>query len=527
MVDVKSQLRLDIKVIVTKTYYIVMNRQEEMEFTLRDNTTTTSTEPEQEDDVPQLLHLQLPTSLLSNFSKQSCLLLNREELVQQQRKDDGDEQTSLTITLATDGNDRNPQQRHERYMLQKEHNDDCTREWYQSTPTANNKKEMHKIGTTNKCYKLDPNSIVDLKKIGEKTRRLLEQENKKRKEIVRLGEGECILPPNVVGNVVAEKKEKLPSRQKKATTKPVRKKRRIVDPNVDGWFPDTDDLVGKAVSKDDHSNIVRLHGLPVGIKPEHIRKFFQGLNPSLIFVLPSNNATSIEGWDVQNANDNAVARRVKVDRYPSVFRVFVKFQSALVADAAIERSGEWIGLDKESEFCDDQDGIKGATISVSPVSKRISSYLQKNMAIHCSKVGISIAETMSTIEQQLGDIVTDMAWIMASKKLSIKHTSTKKELTILQKAHIYPLNVSEYESSVTIYNAMIDLHEKIETDFGSAMTHTFDLSCLQDSAHRITQSVSNWILDEIELIGNLLKESRHANNYWAVAGVSQKVGILI
>lgn len=144
-----------------------------MEFTLRDNTTTTSTEREQEDDVPQLLHLQLPTSLLSDFSKQSCLLLNREELVQQQNKHGDDEQTSLTITLATDGKDRNPpQQRHERYMLQKEHND-CTREWYQSTTTANNNKEMHKIGTTNKCYKLDPNSIVDLKKIGEKTRRLL------------------------------------------------------------------------------------------------------------------------------------------------------------------------------------------------------------------------------------------------------------------------------------------------------------------------------------------------------------------
>ena len=500
-----------------------MSRQEEMEFTLRDNTTTTSTEQEQEDDVPQLLHLQLPTSLLSNLSKQSCLLLNREELVQQQRKDDDDEQTSLTITLATDGNDGNPQQRHERYMLQKEHND-CTREWYQSTTTANNNKEMHKIGTTNKCYKLDPNSIVDLKKIGEKTRRLLEQENKKRKEIVRLGEDDCILPPNV-GNVVVEKKEKLPSQQKKATTKPVRKKRRIVDPNVDGWFPNTDELVRKAVSKDDHSNIVRLHGLPVGVKPEHIRKFFQGLNPSLIFVLPSNNATSIEGWDVLNANDYAVARRIKVDRYPSVFRVFVKFQSALVADAAIERSGEWIGLDKENEFHDDQDGIKGATISVSPVSKRISSYLQNTLAIHC-KVGVSIAETMSTIEQQLGDIV-DMAWIMASRKLSIKHTSTKNDLAILQKAHIYPSNFSEYESSVTIYNAMIDLHEKIETDFGSAMTHTFDLSCLQDSAHRITQSVSNWILDEIEFIGNLLKESRHSNNYWTGTGVSQKVGILI
>ena len=70
-----------------------------------------------------------------------------------------------------------------------------------------------------------------------------------------------------------------------------------------------------------------------------------------------------------------------------------------MADAAIERSGEWIGLDKESAAIG-KDGMKGAAISVSPVPKRVASYLQKNMAINC-KVGVSIAETKKELSSSL------------------------------------------------------------------------------------------------------------------------------
>ena len=120
-----------------------------------------------------------------------------------------------------------------------------------------------------------------------------------------------------------------------------------------------------------------------------------------------------------------------------------------------------------------------------------------------------------------------MAWIMASKKLKIEYIITKKDLTILGKAHAFPTNSSEYKSSVTRYNSLIDLHEKIEMNLGLAMTHTFDPSCMQDPAHRITQSVSNWILDEIDIIGKLLKESRHANNFWSKSKVSDNAGMVV
>jgi hypothetical protein len=204
--------------------------------------------------------------------------------------------------------------------------------------------------------------------------------------------------------------------------------------------------------------------------------------------------------------------------------VFVKFQSALVADAAIERSGEWIGLDKENALRA-QDGMKGAAISVSPVPKRVASYFQKSMAIHCT-VGVSIAETMMKIEQQIGNVI-EMAWIMASKKLKIKYSITKRDLAILGKAHTFPTNLSEYKSTVTRYNDLIDLHEKIEMSLGPAMTYTFDPSCMKDSAHRIVQSVSNWILDEIDVIGKLLKESRHANKFWSKSPVSNNVNDMV
>lgn len=488
-----------------------------MEFTLHNGPKHSSKKSTDEtnNNLPSLLHLQLPASLLSNLSGNSRLLVSREELGQQ--TDDENPSITIKVANAVDDNDG------ERYTLQTQTGDCTSREWYQSTtkakiPSTASNKELQRIGTTKKFYKLidDPTSIVDLKKIGEKTRRLykLEQENKKRKEIVRLDEG--ILPP-IEKLKRTEKSSHLKQQaqvtQKKTAKPPTRKRRRIaIDPNVDGWFPDTDDLVRRAVTKDDHSNIVRLHGLPVGVKPEHIRKFFQGLDPSLIFVLPSNEMV-LDGWDVMHSSNVATAGRIKVDRYSNVFRVFVKFQSALVADAAIERSGEWISLDKESAEQRGNDGMKGAAISVSPIPKRVASYLLKNMAINC-KNGVSIADTLTRTERQLGNVI-DMAWIMASKKLKINYIITQKDLVLLGKAHTFPTNLSEYKFSVTRYNSLIDLHETIEIKLGLAMTHTFYPSCRHDPAHRVAQSVSNWILDEIEVIGKLLKESRHANDFWA------------
>ena len=84
-----------------------------MEFTLRDgaeHSLSKSTEETKNNNLPPLLHLQLPTSLLSNLSRQSRLLVGREELGQQAN----DENPSLTINVATRDGNNNPQQTHEK-----------------------------------------------------------------------------------------------------------------------------------------------------------------------------------------------------------------------------------------------------------------------------------------------------------------------------------------------------------------------------------------------------------------------------
>jgi len=129
---------------------------ETMEFTLRncaEQSSSKSTE-ETNNNLPPLLHLQLPVSLLSNLSSRSRLLVSREELGQQAN----DEHPSLTIKVAA-GDDTNHKQTSddERYTLQTETGNSINREWYQSTTKTNvpaTKKELQKIGTTNKCYKL-------------------------------------------------------------------------------------------------------------------------------------------------------------------------------------------------------------------------------------------------------------------------------------------------------------------------------------------------------------------------------------
>ena len=125
----------------------------------------------------------------------------------------------------------------------------------------------------------------------------------------------------------------------------------------------------------------------MNVKPEHIYKFFHGLNPSLIFILPRFDSY-IQGWDAIANNDNVGEKNsdILVERHASNFRVYVKFTSSLVANAAIERMGESIGLtDRRGEedggdamICGKRE-IVGASIAMSPVPKHVALFLQKYM----------------------------------------------------------------------------------------------------------------------------------------------------
>ena len=125
---------------------------------------------------------------------------------------------------------------------------------------------------------------------------------------------------------------------------------------------------------------------------------------------------------------------------------------------------------------------------------------------------------MSTLEihtERLGT-VTQMIWQMAMKKLKIKRRIIRKgtkwdayDFDYLSHNHIIPTDNSGYLNLAKIYNRLIDEHEKLESNSGLLLTHAFDPSCTEDPVHRLTQSVSNWILDEIYAVGRILKESRH------------------
>lgn len=318
-----------------------------------------------EDKPPQLLKLRLPAALLSSLTNHSRLTIH-------QGNDDG-EKSSILISGGNEASNEHELQ------VEKLHSD-----WYQSKSTSE-KRTLSRIGTTTHQYTVNPRQKrqldtigVNLKQIGAQTRKSLDEERKKRKEIVCLTDGE--LPPlpdtlqrehtvrkndNIADDVPTEK-------GKRGVKKPRTVKRKRHDPTIDSYMPNTEQLISKIIEKEDRSNMIRLHGLPLGVKTGDIRKFFDGLNP-VVFVLPSFNGY-IEGWD---AKENNPSRKPFVHRYPETFRVYVKFRSALVADAAMERLGESIGFDVEVNGC--TKGVVGAALSLSPVPKRAASFLLKHL----------------------------------------------------------------------------------------------------------------------------------------------------
>lgn len=114
---------------------------------------------------------------------------------------------------------------------------------------------------------------------------------------------------------------------------------------------------------------------------------------------------------------------------------------------------------------------------------------------------------MAAVENQLGTAAS-VSWIMASKKLKL-NIQSKLHLHKLHQHQSIPKDMSQYNNLVRVYNRLIEEHEKLEMDASLLLMHTFDPTCLEDSAHLITRSVSHWLLDEIDVIGNSLREARH------------------
>ena len=106
--------------------------------------------------------------------------------------------------------------------------------------------------------------------------------------------------------------------------------------------------------------------------------------------------------------------------------------------------------------------------------------------------------------------VTEMIWRMAVNMLNLKHRDSGKasarHLGYLSSSRTKPTDKIQYQKLVKLYNQLIDTHAELELDPGPLFMHSFDPTLDDDPVHRITQSVSNLLLDEISIIGRLLRE---------------------
>mmetsp|Transcript_28353 Transcript_28353/g.33021 ORF Transcript_28353/g.33021 Transcript_28353/m.33021 type:complete len:403 (+) Transcript_28353:126-1334(+) len=374
-----------------------------------------------------------------------------------------------------------------------------------------------------------------LQEIGRKARLRLEEDRSNRKEIVRL-DHDIIDIEHSKNNTtrisknntaISKSKSRFSQSVKQSTTKtrlrPVTrrktstksaKKATLGDDNdettkIDSWVPNVRHMTSYDLPKEERSNIVRLHGLPKGVQTDHIRSFFAGLSPQRIFVLPSLDLSIFdfdESLDVDSTKKSTHKPIVK--RHPSSFRVFVKFQSYHIADAALQRLEEAIYVDENIR----------AAIAITPVRKHIATYIQNVMAIDGVK-NKTIEEALRDTEHQVPKVVNELLWSMSKKELklnvalqnigggsypSIAHDSLHS---------IFPPCTKEsLQKLITLYNNLLDMYEMLGKEVIQFKVQDVDPTMEVCPAHSLTKSVSNWILDQLEMIQKcLVSHSRFMN----------------
>ena len=206
-----------------------------------------------------------------------------------------------------------------------------------------------------------------VKDLGRKARERLQEQRSKRREIVRLEESQPVLLPPLTARTTTAKathtKRTGVAKRKRPSTKQASNLDDInCNSNVDSWYPDVTAFA--TYEGEERSYLVRLHGLPIGCKPEEVRRFFSTLQPERVIVLPSMNKKLV-GWD-------ADMEATFISRHESTFRVFVKFPSSPLAILATERTGEIL-------YCGKGDSKVGVKIAVAQVSKVMTQFLLKNM----------------------------------------------------------------------------------------------------------------------------------------------------
>ena len=444
---------------------------------------------------------------------------------------------------------------------------------------ANDSPETSSPGYTSstKAMSLPPN----VREAGRKARLRLEEEKSKRKEIVRINDkAEALLAEKISSTGGGTKRKKSAGntltalstrsavaagkKRKRATKAKAAAKEDYGGIRIDSWMPDT-----SAVSMEGRSNLVRVHGLPYGCKPEELRRFFTGLSPVRVLVLAPYDR-QIDGWDCSDSgtadtSTSASSRKTRkrqrgatpasgstprgpfVKRYSSVFRVFVQFESAPSAQLALKRSGESIFttnailLDDSNDSDSSSGGIYeatkeqekkkvGAAVFISPISKAQASFLKKRQVAIDGVKGDPLHETVEAVVVQLPRFVTRTLWALSLINLRISQrrnadkgkdsdcydTDARKvadAFSILEKRMdtSFPECPDAYRALAIGYNSLCDLYDSIEGKAKLEMTILRqDPTLLEDPVCRLTDAALEMIANEAERIDLVLRHARES-----------------
>jgi len=308
--------------------------------------------------------------------------------------------------------------------------------------------ELSHLGGTNEHFQIECNSKSELHKskkiaeIGNKIRDSLKEEKRKRKEIIRIDDN-IELNNNTIGasmdlkkkrhrspssfstaikNTKQKKKETSTTRRRKVQRVAIskksidlditsRKKDKYTDRKernyIDLWKPSATHLSCMSLPKDKRSVVVRIHGVPLDCKPEHLRKFFRGLKIENIFYLPScnvfiNDFDSIYSYASRKEHPpkrrapSSTSEKPNIKRETCNLRIYVKFESVTVADFAIARTGEMMSafvpvgsLLKTGNVLKEPWCEGSAAVLVTPVPKDQATFFMKYMVWYLGSISAS------------------------------------------------------------------------------------------------------------------------------------------
>jgi hypothetical protein len=276
------------------------------------------------------------------------------------------------------------------------------------------------------------------------------------------------------------------------------------------------------------------------VTPELLRKFFAGLDDDIerIFAIP------LFPFLIEPLDDLANMQLQLKHSGCCWLRIFIQFNSNTVADLAILRSGESITWrtsaagDQTLHHHHQKQQQLTFSIIVHPITENgFSTILAQKLSINTIN-GEPILTAVQRLHACLPPLVSQyLVWFMAASILKLSHyDKQKKPLDVIRYSNTEEMNndsscdsisemyttlslISDYiwgkptttfsaidnrqqKYLISLYNALWDSHAELERTCSSLLLvgSSFGTSnhSTEHPAVRIVQSVSNWLLDEME-----------------------------